>query len=68
MPFQDTVSREGAGIVESMAAQKSSPTNLTAVAGTADVTYSANEQTMLDDLQAQVNLLILLAQGQGIAS
>ena len=64
---EKTVSENAGAIAEILAAQKANPVALTTVAGTADVTYSANEQTMLDDLQTQTNLIIQMLKDQGVA-
>lgn len=39
---------------------------VTAVSGTADATYSSNEQTMLNDIKASLNDLIVKLQNIGI--
>ncbi len=53
-------------LVLSEAVENAPQTAVTAVSGTADSTYSGNEQTLINDLKTAVNDLILKLQNVGI--
>lgn len=68
MSLQQTVTTEAAQVAEKAGEQSKSPTTLITVTGTPGATYGAPEQQILTDVQTELNKVLTILRGQGVAS